>query len=165
MWKKVFYVVLLLMLTMTLPARERNDFDPKKYRAELKEYVVKEAQLTPAEAEKFFTLYDAMRGEERKVFRKIKEIRKERPVTDDDCRKAIVDIDEHEMQLKRIQQQYHQKMLKVLPPSKVMRSLFHAEKFDRSKFRQMAGKNAGAKPMRKGEGHSPGKRPVHRKQQ
>ena len=41
-----------------------------------------------------------------------------------------------EERLKKIQQQYHQKMLKALPAKVVMKCLYFAEHFDRKKLRE-----------------------------
>lgn len=132
---KLLTIFLLLSLTATLHAQRRPRFNPEAYRMEQREYILSRAGLTGDEANVFFSLYDAMRRSERKLFSKIRRNRQRRPTTDDECRQAVIDKDNAELRLKKIQMQYHQKMLRTLPPSKVMLCLLLAEKFDREKLR------------------------------
>ncbi len=138
MKKLLTIIVLLLGMSTFLPAQQNKGFDPKAYKVELQTYVIKHAGVTEAEAQKFFAIYEEMRQEERKIFSKIGEGWKQKPSTEEECRKAILETDEREIQLKKLQQQYHLKMLKVLPATKVMPCLFFSEKFDRKKFREMS---------------------------
>lgn len=143
MKKILMTIVLLFGILSLLPAQQNKGFDPKVYQAELQAYVIKHAGITEAEAQKFFAIYGEMRQEERKLFSKIGEGWKQKPSTEEECRKAILEKDEREIQLKKIQQQYHLKMLKVLPATKVMPCLFFSEKFDRKKFREMSARKKG----------------------
>ncbi len=143
MKKILMTIVLLFGILPLLPAQQNKGFDIKTYKAELQAYVIKHAGITEAEAQKFFAIYGEMRQEERKLFSKIGEGWKQKPSTEEECRKAILEKDEREIQLKKIQQQYHLKMLKVLPATKVMPCLFFSEKFDRKKFREMSARRKG----------------------
>lgn len=151
MKKILMTIVLLFGILSLLPAQQNKGFDPKAYQAELQAYVIKHAGITEAEAQKFFAIYGEMRQEERKLFSKIGEGWKQKPSTEEECRKAILEKDEREIQLKKIQQQYHLKMLKVLPATKVMPCLFFSEKFDRKKFREMSARKKGDS---KGQNHN-----------
>lgn len=138
MKKFLTIIVLLVGIYTFLPAQQNKKFDLKAYNAELQAYVIKHAGITETEAQKFFAVYEEMRQEERKIFTKIGEGWKQKPTTEEECRKAILEKDKWEIQLKKIQQQYHLKMLNVLPATKIMPCLFFSEKFDRKKFREMS---------------------------
>lgn len=137
---RILLILLIAVTAVRVNAEPQKGFDAKAYNDELQAYVVKEAKLSPSDAQKFFTLYDAMRAEERKIFSKTRNTARRRPTTDEECRKAIMEKDENEILLKKIQQQHHLKMLKELPASTVMTCLFYAEKFDRMKLREMSAK-------------------------
>lgn len=138
--RKIITILLLSVATLCITAQTRRKFDPEAYRLEQRRYILANAQLTSDESTVFFALYDAMRARERQLFDKIRLNRRSRPTTDAECRQAVIDHDNTEIQLKKIQQQYHMKMLRALPPRKVMRCLLLAEKFDRDKLRQKRGR-------------------------
>lgn len=135
MMRRLLTTILLLTLTIGLWAQHKPKFNPEAYRRGQKAYILANASLTSDEAEKFFSIYDAMRQRERQLFDKIRFTRGKRPTTAEECRRAVENKDATEIQLKKIQQQYHQKMLRALPPQKVMQCLFLAEKFDREMLR------------------------------
>lgn len=138
--RRILTILLLTCVTLCATAQQRHKFDPEAYRLEQRRYILSKVTLTAEESRTFFALYDEMRTRERRLFEKIRFDRRRRPTTEAECRRAITDHDNTEIQLKKIQFQYHQKMLRVLPAKKVMPCLFFAEKFDREKLRGRRGK-------------------------
>lgn len=134
--KRILSLLIMLLVAVCSFSESKCKFDPKAYKAEQRRYITQKAGLTQPEAQIFFKLYDEMRSEERKLYNKIKFDRKRHPQTEEECYKAIVEKDRIEISLKKIQQQYHQKMLKALPAKVVLKCLHFAEHFDRKKLRE-----------------------------
>ncbi len=130
-------LTLLIILTATITAIAHPKFDEEAYVAEQHKFVMKEVRMTSEEAKKFFTLYDEMRAKMRKVFNKMRSDRRKSPTTDADARNIIIERDNDGITLKKIEQQYHQKMLKVLPAKIVLDALIAADKFDKGKFQEL----------------------------
>ncbi len=121
----------------TSDARKKGDFSPQEFEACLEEYVVKEASLTKAETQKFLPIYREMRQKQVAAMDAERSARLKKPSTEKECEEAIKAHDNTEIQLKKIVQTYHNKMLEVISASKVMKVTMAENKFHREKFRQM----------------------------
>ena len=107
-------------------------FSPEKFKADLQEFIVKEAKLTPQEAAKFLPLFGEMHDKQRAIYARQRELRKTRPTDEAAYKDAIKKNDQFDLELKTLQQTYHNKFLSVLPASKVFEviraeDLFHRE--------------------------------------
>lgn len=142
-------MLVLFAVALCSMAEPNCKFDPKRYKAEQQQYIVRKAKLAPKDAQIFFALYEEMRAEERKLFNKVGFNKRKHPQTEEECYKAIVEKDKAEIRLKKIQQQYHQKMLKALPAKVVMKCLYFAEQFDRKKLREASSRAAQQKARRR----------------
>ena len=124
---KRFAVVLYLMcLVLALSAQGHGGmggFSPEKFDAELKKFITKEAGLTQKEADKFFPLYKEMQQKQRALFGKQQQLERQRPTDEKACENAIRQHDEIDLELRRIQQLYHNKMLKAIPASKLYEAM------------------------------------------
>ena len=126
-------IILMVMLLMGITGiqaqngRKHPAFDPKKFQAELEQYITTNAALTPGEAaKKMRMLFDEMRRS-----------RHINPKDNEACEEAIRRQDEIDIQLKQLQQEYHARFLTVLPASKVLSVIRAEEKFHRQAFRRM----------------------------
>ena len=115
-------------------AQERRKFDPAKFEAELEQFITTEAALTPQEASAFFPLYREMRKKQLAYFGEDRRLRNVDSSDDKDCAEAIRRRDENDLEIKRLQQTYHEKFMRVLSPSKVFRVLRAEDKFHRQLF-------------------------------
>lgn len=123
-----------LVFTLCLSAQENNGlqrFSPEKFDAELREFITNEAKLTEQEAASFFPVYKEMQGKQRAVFARQKALGKNKPEGEKACKEAIRQRDENDLEMKRIQQTYHEKFLKLLPASKVYAILQAEDSFHR----------------------------------
>lgn len=136
-FKKIFTLLIALIATTTAMAMQTPKFDEESYIAEQHKYILKEVKLSQDEAKKFFALYDEMRAKQRILFNKMRKDRLKAPATDAECRNIIVERDKDNLELMKLAQLYHAKMLKVLPAKKVLDALVAADKFDKSKFKEM----------------------------
>lgn len=135
--KRLFTMLVALIATISVMAMDTPKFDEEAYKAEQHKYILREVRFTQDEAKKFFAIYDEMRAKLRQVFNKMRNERRKKLTSDAECRKSIIERDNDGLQLKKIELQYHQKMLKVLPAKKVLDALVAADKFDKKKFEDM----------------------------
>lgn len=138
---KIFYLALFLFcmpfyVVAENPESGRPKFDPMKFQADLEEFITSDAGLTPAEAAKFFPVYRAMMKEQRQYFERMRHYRHTDTSDDKASREAIIQSDLIDIHLKKIQQSYHQKFLKILAPGKVLRILKAEARFHRRAFKR-----------------------------
>lgn len=132
-------LISLVFVVSAMRADHPQKFSPEKFQADMEQYITKEAELTPEEADKFFPLYREMQQKQRAVWNKMKEARKNKPTDEASFRKAVEKRDCQEIELKQILQTYHSKFFGVLPASKVYRVIIAEDKFHRNAFRQWGG--------------------------
>lgn len=128
-------LTLLSLLAVSAQDDQQKKFSPEKFQAELEQFITREACLTPLEATKFFPLYREMQKKQRCVYNQMKALGKVKPAEESDCRKAIQKRDELELELKGIQQTYHNKFLSVISASKVFDVIKAEDRFHRKMFR------------------------------
>lgn len=130
-------MMFLLVGVLVCQADEPQKFSPEKFQAEMEQFIAKEAGLTADESAKFFPLYREMQKKQRAVFGKMRQEGRVKPTDDATCKKLVQKRDEVELELKKIQQTYHNKFFTVLSPSKVFDVLRAEERFHRQAFRNM----------------------------
>lgn len=125
---------------------KKNHFSPKAFQKELEAFIVREASLTPNEAEKFFPLYREMGKKQREIFNKIRHINRTRPSDSNEYKKCVTERDKLDIELKKIQQTYHNKFFTVLSAKKVFEVLRAEDLF----HRQMLNKRNNTPRTKKG---------------
>ena len=152
--KKIVLFTVLLLGAMVANAQNQKGmppkFDPAKFDADLEQFIMTNAGLSPQEAAAFFPLYREMQRKQRAYFDEMR--RNSHIDTNDDksCREAIEKKDKMEIEIKEIQQQYHSKFMKVLPAGKVFKIIKAEERFHRQAFKRMA-KPSDGKPRQNPE--------------
>lgn len=138
--KKLFTLAILLLCTLNIVAQKPQKFDLARFEAELEQFIVTDACLTPDESSRFFPLYREMRKKQRAFFggdRRYRHI----DVSDDRlCAEAIRSQDSKDIDMKVLQQEYHEKFMRILSPSKVFRIIKAEEHFHRRAFENVAKK-------------------------
>ncbi|MCR5680614.1 MAG: hypothetical protein K6G08_10480 [Prevotella sp.] len=129
--KTLSILLLTIALSISTFAQDFQRFSPERFEANLQEYITKEANLTPQEVAKFFPIYKEMRAKQRNIFTKQRQQGIIKPQDEAGCMKAIKDHDAFDLELKRIQQSYHEKFLEILPASKVYDILVAEDRFHR----------------------------------
>lgn len=138
---KQIITVLILALVTTLPALAQDrdhKFDPAKFDAEMEQFITTEAALTPQEAASFFPLFREMLKKQRMYFGQMRRFYHIDTNDEKACREAVLEHDRLDMEMKQLQQDYHQKFMRVLPPSKVYKVLRAENKFHRQMFKRAA---------------------------
>ena len=90
--KKLITLSLLLMMTIMVSAQDKR-FSPEKFEADLKDFIMKEASLTPQEADKLFPVFREMREKQRGIYDKMRKLSMNKPSGDDACKQVILEYD------------------------------------------------------------------------
>ena len=128
--------------------QQQQRFSPEKYQADLEQYITKEACLTPQEASAFFPLFREMQKKQRALYNKMREDVRIKPTDEAACKKMIQKRDQVELELKSIQQTYHNKFFGVMPASKVFDVIKAEDNYHRGLLRNMGRGPVGAFPQR-----------------
>lgn len=125
--------------------RERRDnrqdhkkFNPDEYQRKLEAHITKFAGLTTLEAQSFFPLFREMQQKQRAIFKKQRKRNQSMFSNNKAALIAISEHDEAEIQIKKLQQNYHKRFLKVLPASKVLKCIVAEEVFNRRMMKGFA---------------------------
>ena len=141
------------------PQKEKREkFSPEKFDAELQEAIVKEANLTEKETAEFFPVYKEMQKKQRELFDRQRKMGRDKPQDEKGCADAIRERDEVELEMKKIQQEYHNRFLEVLPAQKVYDILKAEDRFHRNMLRK-GGHDKGGRDGKLLEGGKHFKRP------
>lgn len=116
--KRLVFFTLFMML-FTFSVAQDKKFSPEKFEADLAEYITKEAKLSDEEASKYFPLLREMHKKQRCIFKKKRNLGKDKPDSEEGCAAAIRERDKLELELKQLEQCYHKKMLQVISASKL----------------------------------------------
>lgn len=136
------FIALILVFTafsLALSAQDQRrgpHFSPRQFQAEMEQFIVREACLSPQEAAAFFPVFNEMYRRQRAVFDRMRCLDKSNPVSDADCRRIIQERDKLDLELKKLQQKYHNKLLSVVSEQKVFRALKAENRFHRKMLRR-----------------------------
>ena len=152
--KQLTLTILSLVFALTVGAQEQQrpsqqKFSPERFQAELEQYITKHACLTQKEAAKFFPIYKEMQAKQRTIFERQRQLDKVKPADEKGCENAIRQRDEYDLELKRIQQTYHNKFLTVLSASKLYDVLKAENGFHRQMLRNAGGHHGNKKKENK----------------
>ena len=124
--------------------QQQQRFSPEKYQADLEQYITKEACLTPQEAAAFFPLFREMQKKQRALYNKMRDDVRIKPTDESACKKMIQKRDQVELELKSIQQTYHNKFFSVMPASKVFDVIKAEDQYHRGLLRNLGRGPVGA---------------------
>lgn len=133
-----FTLILLTAAAQGAGGKHGGGFDAERFQADLEQFIVREAGLTPSEAEVFFPVYREYNDKQHALLREKRFLSGYRPKTDEECREAIEKDDKYEIELKELQEQYHKKYLRLLPATKVYDIIRAEERFHRQSYRDMS---------------------------
>ena len=119
MKKTIVLFVCLLVATVTMAQQPNQKFSPEKFQADLEAYITKEAKLTDEEAKKFFPLFREMHQKQRGIYARMQKVGIGKPADEKKCAAAIQERDKLDIELRQLSQNYHKKMMQVIPASKL----------------------------------------------
>lgn len=146
MKKRVLFILLSILCLCQIEAKGQKAFDPAKFEADLEQFITTEACLSPKEVAVFFPLYREMRKKQMAYFSEDRRCRHVDTTDDKACAEVINRHDENDLEIKKLQQAYHKKFMKVLSASKVYLIIRAEEKFHRRLF--MRGNHGNKKGMK-----------------
>jgi len=136
--KIVTLICAMLISILPVSAQQKSGgFNPKKFEADLEQYITTNACLTPQEAARFFPVYRQMMKKMRVLFDEMRRCHHVNPHDVKACADAIRRQDEIDIELKQLQQEYHARFMLVLPANKVLSIIKAEERFHRQAFRKM----------------------------
>ena len=131
--------IVFLLLTASSQSRDKR-LSKENYQAQLEQFIIQEAQFTAKEAADFRVIFKEMQNKQRKTFEAMKDIWHKPGRGEKECAEAIRQKDKMDIELKNLQQQYHNKLLKVIPASKVFKAIIAEDKFHRQMLRKWSNK-------------------------
>ncbi|MGN1229110.1 MAG: hypothetical protein ACI4T5_05570 [Prevotella sp.] len=134
--KAIKILLLFVMLASSIGVNAQaghggNRLSKEQFMAELEKFITAEADLTPQECNKLFPIMREMYSKQRVYFDKMKGKKKKQPQTEAECREAVMMRDKIDIDIKKLQQTYHNKMLDAVSPCKVMKVIFAEDRFHR----------------------------------
>ena len=116
------------------PAPNRSgQFSPAEYAKQQQEFFTKNAELTPAESEAFFPVYNELQQKKREINREIRRIMRQEPgsqVTEEQSLKAIDAQADANIKIAELEKEYLQKFKQILPASKILKVQNAEEQFN-----------------------------------
>ncbi len=131
----IFWCAITLSCMAQMPAQHQQRFSPERFEAELQEFITREAGLSAEEAARFFPLYKEMQDKQRQLFARQRGLGNEKPADDAGCLRVINERDDIDLELKRIQKNYHARFLEIFSASKLYDILKAEERFHRRVMR------------------------------
>lgn len=128
-------LVVMLSISTAFAQRKHRPFNPAEFEKQLEQYIASHASLMPNEAAEFFPVYREMRQKQMRLFHEMKRQHFVDIYDDRACREAIKNSDNRDLELKKIQQEYHNKFLKILKPSKVFAIIRAEDEFHKQMFK------------------------------
>ena len=143
MKKIVFASLFMLFAVLTANAQQHNrkpHFSPEEFQAKQRAYITEKAGLTPEEADVFFPLFFELQKKKFDLERNArKDFRKQRneQMNEEECRKFVHNMADVKIEIAKLEKEYTDKYLEVLPACKVRR-VQHAEgSFQRDLMKKM----------------------------
>ena len=143
--KKYLLTALVMLLAITTASAQENQknrphFSPEEFKAKQQAYITQKAELTPQEAEAFFPLFFELQKKkfdlERNARKDFKKNRNEK-MTEEECRNFVYNMADAKIEIAKLEREYTDKYLQVLPACKV-RKVQHAEgSFQRDLMKKM----------------------------
>lgn len=135
--KRLLFIFAVILGTLQVWGQEQRGFNPQRFEAEMEQFIVTEAGLSPQEAAAFFPVYKEMQGKQRMLFNKMRRYRHIDTRDNAASLEAIKNMDSIDLQMKKLQQKYHLKFCDVLPAGKVLLVIKAEEKFHRQAFKKI----------------------------
>ena len=118
MMKKLIVILACVWMAMAAVAQDRK-FSPEKFQADMEAFIAREANLSANESQKLFPLLREMHDKQRTTMGKLHQLGKNKPTDDATCAEYIKQYDKMQIELKTIEQNYHKKMMAVIPARKL----------------------------------------------
>ena len=137
-----FLSVLLLPAYVSLVAQpQENRFSPQNFMKELESFIVRQACLTPYEAEAFFPIFYELHDQQQAINWKIRELKRNRlpgDATNDDYLNLVDEISKLKIESAELEDTYYKKMCEEVPAKKVLDAMQAEDDFHRRMLKQLS---------------------------
>ena len=135
--------MLMFFVAVTASAQANQGkphFSPEEFRAKQQAHIAEKTGLTAQESEAFFPLFFELQKKKFELERNArKDFKKQRneQMTEEECRQFVYNMADMKIEIAKLEREYTDKYLQVLPPCKV-RKVQHAESsFQRDLMKKM----------------------------
>ena len=145
--KKTLFTFAIILLTATASmAQEHNQpknkrpFSPEEFQAKQKAFITEKAALTPEEADAFFPLFFELQKKKFKIEHNVrKDARKPHgeKMSEEECREFVYRMADTKIDIAKLEREYTDKYLEVLPACKVRRVQHAENSFQRDLMKKM----------------------------
>ena len=137
--KNIILIVLLLWSGVGVWAQDKlTDEKRKEFDAQKVAFFTQELDLSPAEAAVFWPLYNEMQKKNREIEADMRksfhEVRNAKGLKETDYKEAIGKMLGYEARLHEVKKEYYQKMIQVVPASKIWKLSDAERKYHRQLF-------------------------------
>jgi len=133
--KKILLIVLITVIPFAAwsqaPERGERHFDPEQFQKMVEESLTKAAALTPDEAKAFFPIYKEMRQKQRELGKQIHQLKKSPGTDEQSYAKTIAKINQLKVEMAKVEQDYYQRFIKMVPAEKVFKVMKAEDEFHR----------------------------------
>ena len=145
--KRAFTIIvatMLLTLTTWAQDNKRPRFNPEEFKAKMEAFITQKAELTPAEAEKVFPIFEEMKNKQYEIMKKAQKLKHKSDdqfKDDEEYRDALAKMGELNIEMAKIETAYYKKMCKAVSAKKAYRikmadDAFHREVLQRFNHKQ-----------------------------
>ncbi len=145
--KKIGFILLMVLTVQYVSAQGKlTDEKRKEFDAQKVAFFTQQLDLSPAEAALFWPLYNEMQKKTRAIeesMRKgVHEVKEAKGLKEADYKEAIGKMLSYESSMQKVKEEYYQKMLAVIPASKIWKLSEAERKFHRQLFEKLRRESA-----------------------
>lgn len=148
--KKIGFILVLVLAVHGVFAQGKlTDEKRKEFEAQKVAFFTRELDLSPSEAALFWPLYNEMQKKNHEIEGNIRKearaIREAKGLKENNYKEAIEKMLDNEARMQAIKKEYYQKMLTVIPASKIWKLGEAERKFHRQLFEKLRRESAAKK--------------------
>lgn len=110
-------------------------FDPEKFQQDMLARLIKDAGLTPAEAQAFTPLYKEMREKQRAIAGQIHELKTKKYSSEKEYLNALTKIKSLQVEQAEVEANYYKRICKVIGAEKLFKLMLAEDRFHRQMVR------------------------------
>lgn len=136
--KRILFIIIMAVISLNINAQPKGKFNPEMYMKEQEAFIIKQANLTPQEATAFTPVFREMHNKQRELFNKMRGYVHRNPQTDKEAETCINAMSSINIQIMKLEQQYHARFCKVIPARKAYQCIKAQEMFKHQMMEKIA---------------------------
>lgn len=138
--KRIIVILFAVFAVLANYAQGDNRFNPEQYKKDLEAALIRDAKLTPSEAQAVIPIFFEMRDKERALYDKERNLYKKNPADNQEAEKILQEMNCIERDIQKIHNCYLARALKIVSATKVLAIKKSEAQFHRNMMRRMANK-------------------------